>query len=216
MHLALNWFLYGRVKDIDTALAEHTHIEDKSNFQRSSKRMSSTNQEMLKRIVIQMRSETIEYLQKPITDSKINCDDNDDVITYAVISNLHKIMIRFNDATDSWYTTQRPNYFHPWLKMKHVTKLLIQYSELCSDNVELIAKTIQNPIMFGVQGISITPNSDSGINKFTLYATNNYQRSSINRYDTVEVSYEDGSTAFVQIHGIISIQEEGGGEQYFT
>ena len=45
-HMALNWYLYGRLKGIDTALAEHSHIEDKSTFQRTSKRMNSTQSEM--------------------------------------------------------------------------------------------------------------------------------------------------------------------------
>jgi hypothetical protein len=59
--------------------------------------------------------------------------------------------------------------------------------------------------MYCVQEISIKPNLSSGINSFTVYATNNYRKLCVHRYDTVEVMYEDG-LKFVQVHGIINIQ----------
>jgi hypothetical protein len=41
-HLPYNWSQFGCLKDIDTALAEHSHIEDKALYQQSSKRVKST------------------------------------------------------------------------------------------------------------------------------------------------------------------------------
>jgi hypothetical protein len=129
----------------------------------------------------------------------------EDFLIYSALSNLGRQVIKFNSKTDHWFTSFRPNYFHPWLKMKHVTEVLIQYSEISSENVEILSQTITEEIMYCVQGISIKPNLSSGINSFTVYATNNYRKLCVHRYDTVEVMYEDG-LKFVQVHGIINIE----------
>ena len=206
MHLALNWYLFGRIKGIDTALAEHTHIADKAVFTRTSKRMNSTNQEKLKCISIALRSSTVEYLQ---LTGDITPSSDDEEITYSVVSNVKAYKIRFNSNTDSWYVPDKRNFFFPWLHMRNLTKLLIKYSEESLENQELIALTLISPVMSCVQAISITPNKASGIDKFVIYATNNYRKMGVSRYDTVEVSYEDSLT-FVQIHGIICIDTPEG------
>ena len=156
---------------------------------------------MLKHISVGLRSATIEYLQSRCVQKTIIVDDE---ITYEIVSNMKSSSIQFNSRTDHWYMTKKTNFFFQWLRMENFTELLIKYSEESPENQELIALTINSPVMSCVQAISITPNKSSGISKFVIYATNNYRKLGVRRYDTVEVSYEDGLT-FVQIHGIISI-----------
>ena len=93
------------------------------------------------------------------------------------------------------------------LNMSTINRLLINYGISSEENLLLIGRTLYEIPMYIIQGITITPNLESGIKKFTLYATNNYSKKSISRYDTIQVSYEN-ELIFAQIHGILNIKDQ--------
>jgi hypothetical protein len=187
MHMPYNWLQFGRIKDIDTALAEHSHIQDKSTFQQTSKRMLSTHREMLQKVSIQLREKTLknQCFRNAQISNNPNSPDDEEGIIYAPISRISFQKFYFDTSTDQWFHHNQQSYFHPYLTMKKFNEILIRYSQSGSDELELIAKTLHDSPIISIQGISINPNKESGISKFSVYATNNYNKSSQVRYDAL-------------------------------
>jgi hypothetical protein len=205
-HIPYNWFQFGRVKDIDTALAEHTHIADKETYQHCSKKLKTTSKEMLQRTSVKLRQSTLSHLMKHDLDNPITVmEGSQDNISYHVLSRIKYKKIFFDQITKKWFYSDRMSYFHPFLKMDKFTKLFKRYSEQGPHEKNLFEEFSLNKPIVAVQGISINPNKDSGIPKFHVYATNNYNNSGKPRYDALEIDFGE-VIEMVQVHGIINLQ----------
>jgi hypothetical protein len=137
-----------------------------------------------------------------LTTPTLNHESHDvnDHIVYSVLSGLQTTKIYFDRITEQRFVKSGSLFFHPFLHMKNFTEILINYSEIGQENLELISKRIKKFPITCVQGISISPNKDSGIPKFHIYATNKYNKLGVRKYEE--------ETKFVQVQGIINIREE--------
>ena len=122
--------------------------------------------------------------------------------------------MEYDEAIGSWVFLNKSagrrngimthTFIHPLISLEYVTSLLFSYADNGPDEFSLVSRMLLKPEQGGIDiaivgGVKISPNLESGMEEFLLYATNKYGDCNQQRFDCVQISYdpEDNEDDFI-------------------
>jgi len=207
-HLDWSWLEFAGPDKNDTYDFEGNHKGDKSVYQQTSRRYTNGLEEILAIITNKLTSRGLfqriqDSNKEDLLIQDLASNEDEDVIVITSVEHIYHNLVLFNPAKREWEVdiSSGMQFIHPDLNMKMLTNLLVTFSGNNDEDGSLISK-MTNPtanhlrIKF-VQGIKVSPNTESGLKPFHVYASStligtvNKRKTKIPRFDGVQISFEN-------------------------